>query len=92
VRLVTEEDEGDAIDFDFVRAESKGLREMARLDAIAHQDRIPWADLTDTEIGYLRKYPETTGTTPRNRIAVRASVAWSKRYSRAVRAAKRGAS
>ena len=71
----------DPLSFDFIGDERRALAKVARLDAIAHQRRIAWADLTDDEIKALRAHPACDR---------RADRAWSKRYSRAVRAAKRG--
>ena len=77
VRVLSE----DPLSFDFIGDERRALAKVARLDSIAHQHRIAWADLTDDEIEALRDHPACDR---------RADRAWSKRYSRAVRAAKRG--
>lgn len=76
VRLECTEEE--ALSFDFGGMEAKAHARVARLDAIAAQDRIEWAAMTDEEIGLLRGHPKSKR---------RADIAWSKRYSKARRAA-----
>lgn len=79
VRLECTEEE--AMDFDFAGMEAKARAKVARLAAIAAQDRIEWAAMTDEEIGLLRSHPKSKR---------RADIAWSKRYSKARRAAGGG--